>query len=109
VYIEPYPKSLARELYEDMIDVDPQSARADRVAFEPFVGVAPSVYTEMFRASERKDREGNALTWIDGRAEPRLKRFVPSYLLIEEKVLGKVLPATLGRGGVLPISQEVPK
>lgn len=104
VYIEPYPKSLARELYEDMIEVDPAAPRPDRVTFEPFVGVAPSIYTEMFRAGERKDREGNAVTWIDGNAEPRLKRFVPSYLLIEDKVLGKVLPATLGRGGVSPIS-----
>jgi deoxycytidylate deaminase len=106
VYIEPYPKSLARDLYEDMIDVDPRTARCDRVTFEPFAGVAPSIYTEMFRSGERKDREGNAVTWIDGRAEPRLKRFVPSYLLIEDKVLGKVLPATLGRGGASPISQE---
>ncbi|WP_161966004.1 anti-phage dCTP deaminase [Steroidobacter cummioxidans] len=106
VYIEPYPKSLARELYDDMIDVDPRATRSDRVTFEPFVGIAPSIYTEMFRAPERKDRNGNAVTWIDGTAEPRLKRFVPSYMLIEDKVLGKVLPATLRRGGVSPMSQE---
>lgn len=108
VYIEPYPKSLARELYEDMIDVDPRTVRADRVTFEPFVGVAPSIYTEMFRATARKDRQGNAAMWIDGKAEPRLKRFVPSYLLIEDTVLGKVLPATLGRGNVSLVSQETP-
>jgi cytidine deaminase len=95
VYIEPYPKSLARELYEDMIDVDPCVARPDRVTFEPFVGVAPSIYTEMFRATERKDSRGNAIAWIGGKAQPRLKRFVPSYLLIEDKVLGNVLPVIL--------------
>lgn len=107
VYIEPYPKSLARELYEDMIDVDPRTPQADRVTFEPFVGVAPSIYTEMFRATERKDRQGNALAWTEGKAEPRLKRFVPSYLLIEDAVLGKVLPATLGRGNVSRVSQGI--
>lgn len=100
VYIEPYPKSLARELYEDMIDVDPRASRTDRVTFEPFVGVAPSIYTEMFRATARKDHQGRAMTWIEGQAEPRLKRFVPSYFLIEDAVLGNVLPATLGRGNV---------
>lgn len=108
VYIEPYPKSLARELYEDMIDVDPRAPRADRVTFEPFVGVAPSIYTEMFRAAERKDFQGSAKMWIDGKAEPRLKRFVPSYLLIEDMVLGKV-PATLGQGTVSRVSQETSK
>lgn len=106
VYIEPYPKSLARELYEDMIDVDSCAPRADRVTFEPFVGVAPSIYTEMFRATERKDRQGNVMTWIDGRAEPRLERFVASHLLIEGMVLGKVLPVVLGRGAVSRVSQE---
>lgn len=100
VYIEPYPKSLARELYEDMIDVDPRTRRTDRVTFEPFVGVAPSIYTELFRATERKDRQGCAMTWTEGKAEPRLKRFVPSYLLIEDAVLGNVLPGTLDRGNV---------
>lgn len=106
IYIEPYPKSLARELYEDMIDVDSRAKRTDRVTFEPFVGVAPSIYTEMFRANERKDRQGNAVTWIEGEAEARLKRFVPSYLLIEDTVLGKVLPAVLGRGNVSRVPEE---
>ena len=82
---------------------------ADRVTFEPFVGVAPSIYTEMFRATDRKDRQGSAVRWIDGKAEPRLKRFVPSYLLIEDTVLGKVLPATLGRGNVSLVSLEISK
>lgn len=47
------------------------------------------------------------MTWIDSKAEPRLKRFVPSYLLIEDIVLGKVLTEILGRGKVSPVSQEV--
>lgn len=105
VYIEPYPKSLARELYDDMIDVDPRVARADRVTFEPFVGVAPSIYTEMFRATDRKDPRGNAIAWIDAKAESRLKRFVPSYLLIEGVVLDKV-PSILARGTVSRVVEE---
>lgn len=108
VHIEPYPKSLARELYEDMIEVDPRAPRTDRVTFEPFVGVAPSIYTEMFRAPDRKDRRGNALNWIERTAEPRLKRFVPSHLLIEGMVLGKV-PITLGRGTISSVCQETLK
>jgi deoxycytidylate deaminase len=102
IYIEPYPKSLAQDLYSDLIDVDPTTPSAEKVSFEPFVGVAPSVYVELFRAVQRKSEDGNAIEWIDNRAQPRLKRFVPSYLLIEDIVLGRELPRRLSAGGIKP-------
>src|SRR5207244_3956191 len=40
-YIEPYPKSLAERLHDDAIVIDPNKPPTDRVAFLPFVGVAP--------------------------------------------------------------------
>jgi cytidine deaminase len=104
VYIEPYPKSLAQELYDDMIDVDPGIRRSDKVSFEPFVGVAPSIYVEAFKASDRKRPDGTVVNWIDSKAEPKLKRYVPSYLLIENIVLGRVLPQKLRRAGVRAIT-----
>lgn len=104
VYIEPYPKSLAEELYDDMIDVDPGVRRSDKVSFEPFVGVAPSIYVEAFRATERKRVDGAVVNWIDSAAEPKLKGYVPSYLLIENIVLGRVLPQKLRRAGVRAVA-----
>ena len=106
VYIEPYPKSLAQDLYDDMIDVDPDVRRSDKVSFEPFVGVAPSIYVEAFRAPERKKGDGTVVDWIDSKAEPKLKRYVPSYLLIENIVLGRVLPQKLRRAGVKAVTRQ---
>jgi len=107
VYIEPYPKSLAQELYDDMIDVDPSSPHVEKVSFEPFVGVAPSIYTDVFKAKKRKNDDGSIIDWIDNKSEPRLKRYVPSYLLIEDKILGRVLPNKLARAGVKPTSARL--
>jgi len=45
-----------------MIDVDPSVRSSDKVSFEPFVGVAPSIYIEAFRATERKRPDGTVVT-----------------------------------------------
>lgn len=115
VYIEPYPKSVAEELYGDSLTVDAEEQSATKVAFEPFVGVSPSLYGQVFRLlpGTRKDARGHVRAWRPGAAEPRLKRFVASYVLIEDKVLGSVLPAHFARAGINPIvrsqSKDQPK
>lgn len=67
-YIEPYPKSLAGELYDDLVDtVPPMSAptdkdarKADRIPFRPFLGFGPSRFDEVFIAENRKSDSGIA-------------------------------------------------
>lgn len=62
-YIEPYPKSMASELYRDLIDAVPPmqtdaatgTADLDRVPFRPFVGFGPGRYDEVFEAGRRRD------------------------------------------------------
>lgn len=83
VYVEPYPKSLAIDLHSDSVSVDGESGR-DKVRFEPFVGVAPRRYAELFssRTKEgmrhrRKDRLGNLLEQPTGL---RLRMVPYSYL-----------------------------
>lgn len=73
IYIEPYPKSLAGQLHNDSIDLPANREDPDqeqRVRFEPFVGVAPRIYADLFSALTpdgmkipRKDARGRALTW----------------------------------------------
>lgn len=63
VYIEPYPKSLAGELYTEFITVDESHTRNDTVLFTSFVGVAPRCYMKIFEISERKDAHGNIIKW----------------------------------------------
>ena len=108
VYIEPYPKSAAEDLYNDSLTVDAEERSGMKVAFEPFVGISPSLYALAFRLSpgSRKDTRGNARNWQPMKAEPRLKQFVTSYLLIEDNVLGTVLPAHLERTNIHPVIPE---
>jgi len=54
VFIEPYTKSRAEQLHADSATIAQGEPGPDKVAFEPFVGVAPRRYLEMFDAAGRK-------------------------------------------------------
>jgi deoxycytidylate deaminase len=96
IYIEPYPKSVAARLYPDSISVDPIERVSGKVIFQPFVGVAPASYTEMFRVhGERKTPSGKAVEWSPTTANPKLRRLVLSYVSIEQQITGKLLPEVL--------------
>lgn len=99
VYIEPYPKSLAQQLHGDAVKIEDahavspgatREATDNRVTFEPFVGVAPRRFAELFamttkagRAIRRKDKKGKPLPSAAGM---RLKLYPGSYLDIEAGV-----------------------
>lgn len=89
VYIAPYPKSLAAELYPDSIIVDSVSC-AGQVGFEPFVGVAPNKYIELFTAGDRKDEAGSIVKWDKRTALPRFVGIPKFYLENEEENLALV-------------------
>lgn len=93
VYIEPYPKSLAAELYPDSIVVDPQeSGIANQVAFQPFVGVAPRKYMELFAATDnRKTKDGKIVGRNKLNALPRFKGEPPTYVRRENEQLHSLL------------------
>jgi cytidine deaminase len=63
VYIEPYTKSLAQKFYDKQISVDGSNPSADTLIFEPFVGVTPRRYRELFAMTrhERTLRDGTVL------------------------------------------------
>jgi hypothetical protein len=73
VYIEPYTKSLAQTFYDKQISVDGSNPSKETVTFDPFVGVAPRRYRELFvMADDRKDLAGNYHPWDKETAVPRL-------------------------------------
>lgn len=80
VYIEPYRKSLVQELYPDSVAVDPADSCGDKVRFEPFVGVAPRRYSDLFGLStmKRKSKDGSLLQWRHAEAIPRLPEYMPT-------------------------------
>ena len=77
VYIEPYPKSLAKELYEASIRLDYEPASAEpAVEFIPFTGVAPRRYLQLFEMTKkRKDETGRAAIWKATTAIPKVAEF----------------------------------
>jgi cytidine deaminase len=87
MYIEPYPKSLARELYTDSLAVDPESESLDQVAFLPYSGAAPRRFPEFFEKSKRKDSIGRAIHWDRSAAFPRNDRHIPVHIEIESHII----------------------
>lgn len=62
VYVEPYPKSLAKRLYPKEISLDGDAdCGQSAVQFEPFVGIAPKRFMTWFKSGGRKDSLGFAL------------------------------------------------
>jgi deoxycytidylate deaminase len=87
IYVEPYPKSLAIQLYPDSIIVEPLRKDGHQVFFEPFVGIAPTQYMSLFSMLERKDGQG-FLTGLDPQAaSPRCQSAPPTYLRNEKESL----------------------
>jgi deoxycytidylate deaminase len=61
VYMEPYPKSRAKDLHPDEIEIEAESE--SKVAFVPFMGISPFRYRDIFQKGRRKDEEGTADDW----------------------------------------------
>lgn len=82
VFIEPYPKSMVRQLYRDLIDARPplpvaeslekgSEVGAGRVPFSAFVGFAPRRYDDVFLAGERRSGLDSAAEFQRSVATPR--------------------------------------
>lgn len=91
IYIEPYPKSRTEELYPDSIAVNPKHPIQGLVNFIPFVGVAPRRYFDFFQLfRKRKNNEGDIVNWRNEKKEPRVKRFVLSYIMLEMQAIASL-------------------
>lgn len=100
VFIEPYSKSLAAELYPDSISVEGRRKQpGPKVDFVPFIGIAPQRYAEIFQKGERKDDKGKAILWNAQTATPILRRLFPAYIQIETVVV-EALAKLLSEKGV---------
>jgi len=89
VYMEPYPKSKAKELHENEIEIE---KRAEfRVAFLPFIGIAPTRYRDIFQKGRRKSKDGHALRWVSGEPKPQFDLAAVSYTDVENFELMKMV------------------
>lgn len=83
VYIEPYPKSLAEQLFGDSIVVDPAAPDQRRVNFVPYVGVGPRIYLDVFTSTERKTPRGEVIRWDPLTSSPKLVKESATYPVAE--------------------------
>jgi deoxycytidylate deaminase len=94
-YIEPYPKSRARDLHSDAICFDEREAKkTGKIPFLPFVGIGPRRYLDLFsldlssgRVIERKDDNGIPVIPARSMRPPRVPMVPLSYLEREDKLL----------------------
>lgn len=92
VYIEPYPKSKAFKFYPN--EITDSKADGEKVVFEPFTGVGPQRFIDLFAVSstrwyarKRKDKQGYKLRWERDEAELRNPILLINYLDAEKLAL----------------------
>lgn len=80
IYMEPYPKSKAKELHEHEIEIEKRSKT--RVSFLPFLGISPVRYRDVFQKGKRK-KDGEALRWIADEPRPLVDISALAYMDLE--------------------------
>lgn len=89
VYLEPYHKSLTRELYPDSIAFDDGAEVGIRkVIFASYSGVTPIAFQRVFAKRRRKDRDGKAAEWAPERTRP-ITLSTTEYLNLEQVALAQ--------------------
>jgi deoxycytidylate deaminase len=89
-YIEPYEKSLAKDLHQDAIAFEVEESKDSkpkRVEFLHFEGVAPRQFYNMFRASGRKNNEGRFVPVRVQEAGKAIPEYLDGYLDFEAKAV----------------------
>jgi len=105
VFIEPYPKSKALEFHDDAVlhgDSSSSDDTPNKVVFEPFVGVGPRRFFDLFSLKltsgypkTRKDsKTGKALSWDIKNARLRIQMQPMSYLDLELHAISLYSPAS---------------
>jgi deoxycytidylate deaminase len=95
IYVEPYPKSRAQELYPDSIAVD--TPESGKVLFEPFVGIGPRRYFDLFSMKlgsgydTKRKASGKKAEWNRGEHRgPRIAMAPNSYLEREQLAVAEI-------------------
>jgi deoxycytidylate deaminase len=87
-YIEPYEKSLAKDLHKDAIAFEVEETKDQlprRVEFLHYEGVAPRQFHHVFRAISRKDDQGKYIPIKPREAEKVLPEYIDNYQAFEAK------------------------
>ncbi|MCF8707116.1 deaminase [Rhizorhapis sp. SPR117] len=89
-YLQPYYKSMVRELYEDSVSID--EITKEKVSFLPFIGVTPNGFRLVFEKGKRKKSDNNAIEWSSTESIPIFTTDFPTYLETEANILNELKP-----------------
>ncbi|WNG41640.1 hypothetical protein F0U61_54135 [Archangium violaceum] len=107
VYVDPYPKSLAAELYEDSIALEGTGGSTAKVVFAPFVGIAPRRYMEFFELrGDRKMKDGSVVPWVPTQVSPKFPGDYTVYSALEAQLLEQFAAAVQRIGLNFRVSLE---
>ena len=103
IYVEPYPKSHASELYkENVLLKDPnKNDEKDKVSFEPFIGISGRRYFDLFslewgsgeNIERMNDDNGKLKEWEPKEAEFRFKIASKSHEFNEKNAIEELKKA----------------
>lgn len=106
VYIEPYPKSLTRQLYAGAVVHDDEAGASPNVLrFVPFIGITPRLYDRVFQLGNRrrKDGDGRAIPWQADTSMPLIDNREPkSY--VKREIIQVVCLNSVIHGSSEPVS-----
>jgi deoxycytidylate deaminase len=96
VYVEPYPKSQAMALFKDAIVLGSEPG-SGRVRFEPFVGIGPRRFFDLFSmglssgTTVKRKRSGAKAAWDPSKGLVRVPMLPNSYLEREQVAENELL------------------
>lgn len=86
IFMEPYPKSKAKELHSNEIELD--SVNDKKVSFVPFIGISPYRYRDIFEKKSKRKKGSVANKWYyDDMPSPMIDVLAPSYTELERFVV----------------------
>ncbi len=108
VFVEPYPKSLAMDLHSDSLVLAHETEDNEengKVRFEPFVGIGPRRFVDLFSTTLSRGRrisrktDGDVAKWDRGSACVRIPLLPISYIDRETHVVNELDQLTGGGNG----------
>ncbi len=82
MFLEPYPKSAALHLHDDAISLE--KVEAGKVLFDPFIGISPRRYRDIFEKKKRKGADGRSVEWYEKTPVPLIEDKSASYIENED-------------------------
>jgi cytidine deaminase len=93
VYIEPYPKSFAEQLHDEIV-IKAGKYTGKKIQFSPFLGISPFRFRDIFERGRRKDDGGRFRPWIDNAPRVIVKYPSAAYLGNEWSVVKRFFGKT---------------